>query len=85
MEKLHGTGLPTMLISALFKERDTKGTLHTIRHGFKFYGKTFKLSYFKPAHGLVDETMEQYRKNSLHVTRQVFCHPADSSTVDYVC
>ena len=32
MEKLHGTGLPTMLISALFKERDTKGTLHIIRH-----------------------------------------------------
>lgn len=84
MEKLHGTGLPTMLISALFKERDTKGTLHIIRHGFKFYGKTFKLSYFKPAHGLVDETMEQYRKNSLHVTRQVPCHPADSSTVDMV-
>jgi len=84
MEKLHGTGLPAMLIDALFKERDTKGTLHIIRHGFKFYGKTFKLSYFKPAHGLVEETIEQYRKNTLHVTRQVPCHPADTSTVDIV-
>lgn len=84
MEKLHGTGLPAMLIDALFKERDTKGTLHIIRHGFKFYGKTFKLSYFKPAHGLVEETIEQYRKNTLHVTRQVPCHPADTSTVDMV-
>lgn len=84
MEKLHGTGLPAMLIDALFKERDTKGTLHIIRHGFKFYGKTFKLSYFKPAHGLVQETLEQYRKNILHVTRQVPCHPADASTVDMV-
>ncbi|NLX25424.1 MAG: type I restriction endonuclease subunit R [Lentisphaerae bacterium] len=84
MEKLHGTGLPSMLIDALFKERDTKGTLHIIRHGFKFYGKTFKLSYFKPAHGLVQETIEQYRKNTLHVTRQVPCHPTDASTVDMV-
>jgi type I restriction enzyme R subunit len=84
MEKLHGTGLPAMLIDALFKERDTKGTLHIIRHGFKFYGKTFKLSYFKPAHGLVEETIEQYRKNTLHVTRQVPCHPADTGTVDMV-
>jgi len=84
MEKLHGTGLPAMLIDALFKERDTKGTLHIIRHGFKFYGKTFKLAYFKPAHGLVEETIEQYRKNTLHVTRQVPCHPADTSTVDMV-
>ena len=84
MEKLHGTGLPAMLIDAMFKERDTKGTLHIIRHGFKFYGKTFKLAYFKPAHGLVEETIEQYRKNTLHVTRQVPCHPADTSTVDMV-
>jgi len=84
MEKLHGTGLPGMLIDSLFKERDTKGTLHIIRHGFKFYGKTFKLSYFKPAHGLVEETIEQYRKNTLHVTRQVPCHPADTSTIDMV-
>ncbi len=84
MEKLHGAGLPAMIIDALFKERDTKGTLHIIRHGFKFYGKTFTLAYFKPAHGLVQETIEQYSKNTLHVTRQIPCHPADTSTVDMV-
>ena len=37
-----------MLIAALIKERDHKGTLHILRHGFKFYGKTFTLAYLSP-------------------------------------
>ena len=84
MEKLHGQELAGKLIDTLVKERDSKGTLYIIRHGFKFYGKTFRLAYFKPAHGLVRETLELYAKNQLHVTRQVPRHPADSSTVDMV-
>ncbi|MGK5091775.1 type I restriction endonuclease [Deltaproteobacteria bacterium TL4] len=84
MEKLHGSELSVKLIETLVKERDSKGTLHIIRHGFKFYGKIFKLAYFKPAHGLVKETLELFAKNRLHVTRQVGCHPSDSSTIDMV-
>ncbi|MCF8054004.1 MAG: DEAD/DEAH box helicase family protein, partial [Deltaproteobacteria bacterium] len=84
MEKLHGQELAIKLIETLLKERDAKGTLHIIRHGFKFYGKTFKLAYFKPAHGLVKETLELFAKNKIHATRQVACHPADSRTVDMV-
>ena len=57
MEKLHGAELQGKLIETLVKERNTKGTIHIIRHGFKFYGKTFKLAFFKPAHGLVYETL----------------------------
>ena len=40
------------ITAALVKELDLKGSLHVLRHGFKFYGKTFRLAYFKPAHGL---------------------------------
>src|SRR3989339_1256244 len=58
MEKLHGRELTGKLIEALVKERNAKGTLHILRHGFKFYGKIFKTAYFKPAHGLVKETLE---------------------------
>ena len=36
-----------MLIKALVKELAIKGTLHILRHGFKFYGKVFRLAYFK--------------------------------------
>lgn len=84
MEKLHGAELKDKLIEALVKERTTKGTIYILRHGFKFYGKTFKLAYFKPAHNLAPETIALFQKNRLHVTRQVPCHPTDASTVDMV-
>src|SRR4051812_44887466 len=46
MEKLHGAGLKDLLIETLVKELDLKGSLHVLRHGFKFYGKTFRLATF---------------------------------------
>ena len=84
MEKQHGSELSTKLIETLVKEREIKGSLHIVRHGFKFYGKTFKLAFFKPAHGLVKETLELFNKNKLHVTRQIPCHPTNTSTIDMV-
>lgn len=82
MLALHGSELETMLIAALVKELNLKGALHILRHGFKFYGKTFQLSYFRPAHGLNDEVLALYGKNRLTVTRQVPCHPHNNDTVD---
>jgi len=82
MRALHGDGLEALVISTLCKELDHKNALHVLRHGFKFYGKTFRLAYFKPAHGLNVEIQELYRKNRLTVTRQVPCHPGSKDTVD---
>jgi type I restriction enzyme R subunit len=48
MRALHGAGLEELLVNTLVKELDLKGSLHILRHGFKFYGKTFRLAYFKP-------------------------------------
>ena len=79
---LHGEGLKTLLLNTLVKELELKGTLHVLRHGFKFYGKTFKMAYFKPAHGLNDEVLALYAKNQLTITRQVLCHPDKQDTVD---
>jgi type I restriction enzyme R subunit len=84
MAKLHDAELDGKLIEALVKERETKGTLHVLRHGFKFYGKTFYPGYFRPAHGLNAEALELYKKNLIGITRQVPCHPFDNSTVDIV-
>ena len=84
MRTLHGDGLETLLLASLVKELDLKGTLHVLRHGFKFYGKTFRLATFKPAHGLNDEVLSLYQKNRLTVTRQVLCHPGKHDTVDLV-
>src|SRR5205823_1590945 len=40
----HGAGLEKLLIETLAKELDLKGSLHVLRHGFKFYGKTFRVA-----------------------------------------
>lgn len=82
MSKLHGKGLEALLVNTLVKELDAKGSLHVLRHGFKFYGKTFRLAYFKPAHGLNPDVLDSYAKNRLTVTRQVPCHPGKHDTVD---
>ena len=82
MRALHAAGLESLLINALVKELDLKGTLHILRHGFKFYGKTFRLAYFKPAHGLNYEVLALYANNQLTITRQVLCHPGKHDTVD---
>lgn len=82
MQALHAAGLEALLLNSLVKELDAKGSLHVLRHGFKFYGKTFRLAYFKPAHGANYEVLEQFGKNRLTVTRQVPCHPNDNRTLD---
>ncbi|KXS32137.1 MAG: restriction endonuclease subunit R [Candidatus Gallionella acididurans] len=84
MAALHSSNLQPMLLDALVKELEIKGTLHVLRHGFKFYGKLFHLAYFKPAHGLSPDVLALYAQNQLTLTRQVPCHPADHSTVDMV-
>ncbi len=84
MQTLHGTGLEALLLTTLVKELAAKGSLHILRHGFKFYGKTFRLAYFKPAHGANYDVIAQYEKNRLTVTRQVPCHPGDNRTLDMV-
>lgn len=84
MRGQHGAQLERLLVDALVKELAIKGSLYVLRHGFKFYGKTFRLATFKPAHGLNDEVLAQYQVNRLTVTRQIPCHPGDHSTVDLV-
>lgn len=84
MRGQHGAQLESMVLATLVKELAIKGSLYVLRHGFKFYGKTFRLATFKPAHGLNDEVLAQYRANRLTVSRQVACHPGDHSTVDLV-
>ena len=82
MRALHGAGLESLLIDTLVKELDLKGTLHVLRRGFKCYGKTFRLAWFRPAHALNEEGLARYEKNELTITRQVPCHPGRHDTVD---
>ena len=79
---LHGGNLETMVVDQLVKQLDILGTLGVLRHGFKFQGKTLRLAFFKPAHGLNPDAVAQFGLNELTVTRQVRCHPGKKDTID---
>lgn len=84
LEKLNGALLPEQLLKALVKERGNKGTLYILRHGFKFQGKTLRLAFYKPAHGLSKESQALYSANRFQVCRQVFYHPDKQQSIDMV-
>ena len=50
---------------------ELKGTLHVLRHGFKCYGKTFRMAYFRPNTTMNPDAAENYARNRLTITRQV--------------
>lgn len=80
--KQHGASVEKTVIEWLAKALDTQGTLHTLRHGFKFYGKLLRLAFFPPTHGLNPDLGAKAEKNRLVVTRQVKFDPASEKSVD---
>ena len=71
LEVLLGEKTASTVLDSLSKELDLKGTLHVLRHGFKCYGKTFRMAYFRPNTRMNPEAAENYAKNRLTITRQV--------------
>ena len=71
LEALLGDKARATVLDSLVKELEIKGTLHVLRHGFKCYGKTFRLAYFRPNSGMNPEAAASYDLNRLTITRQV--------------
>jgi type I restriction enzyme R subunit len=71
LEALHQEKTGERVLSALCKWMDTHGVLATLRHGFKCYGKTLRIAFFKPAHGLNPDLEARYAGNILGITRQL--------------
>ena len=71
LEALLGPKTAATVLDSLSKELELKGTLHVLRHGFKCYGKTFRMAYFRPNTRMNPEAAENYAKNRLTVTRQI--------------
>ncbi len=59
------------ILTDLCKWMDINGSLATLRHGFKCYGRTLFVAYFKAAHELNPELEGRYAKNCLGLTRQL--------------
>src|SRR6266508_4091783 len=71
LEALHGANTAAQILTDLCKWLDAYGALHTLRHGFKCYGRTLRIAYFKAAHGLNPELEARYAANRLGVIRQL--------------
>ena len=71
LKALLGKSVASTVLDSLSKELDLKGTLHVLRHGFKCYGKTFRMAYFRPNTRMNPEAAEHYAENRLTITRQV--------------
>lgn len=71
LEALHGDKTAVQILNDLCRWMDTYGSLHTLRHGFKCYGRTLRIAYFKAAHGLNPELEARYAANRLGIRRQL--------------
>jgi type I restriction enzyme R subunit len=61
---------------------DVNGSLATLRHGFKCYGRTLRVAYFKAAHELNPELEARYAANRLGLTRQLHFSPRSEKSLD---
>ena len=71
LEALHGEKTSEQVLVDLCKWMDSNGSVATLRHGFKCYGRTLRVAFFKPAHELNPEFDARYAANRLGLTRQL--------------
>jgi len=82
LEALHAEKTGEQIISDLCKWMDAHGCLATLRHGFKCYGRTLRVAYFKAAHEMNPELEERYARNRLGITRQLQYRPNSTKSID---
>ena len=82
LEALHGDKTGEQIIGDLCKWMDNNGSLATLRHGFKCYGRTLHIAFFKAAHDLNPELEKLYKDNIVGITRQLHFSPRSESSVD---
>jgi type I restriction enzyme R subunit len=84
LEALHGDETGERVLQAMCKWLDNHGVLSTLRHGFKCFGKTLRIAFFRPAHGLNPELEARYKVNCLGLTRQLYFGPKSQKSLDVV-
>jgi type I restriction enzyme, R subunit len=84
LEALHGDKTSERVLLDLCNWLDAHGSLATLRHGFKCYGRTLRVAYFKAAHGLNAELEARYAQNTLSLTRQLRYSPKTQQSLDVV-
>lgn len=84
LESLHGEKTGEQILTDLTKWMNANGSLATLRHGFKCYGRTLRVAYFKAAHGLNPELEAHYAANRIGITRQLHFSTRSEHSLDAV-
>ena len=82
LESLHGAKTGDLILADLCKWMDAHGSLATLRHGFKCYGRTLRVAFFKAAHGLNAELENRYKANRVGITRQLHYSTRNANSLD---
>ena len=82
LEALLGERTGEQVLADLCKWMDVNGSLATLRHGFKCYGRTLRAAFFKAAHGLNAELEAAYAANRVGITRQLRYSPGSEKSLD---
>jgi len=82
LEALHGERTGEQIIDDLCKWMDTYGSLATLRHGFKCYGRNMRVAFFKAAHELNPELDARYAANQVGITRQLHFSSRSEKSLD---
>ncbi|WP_160715354.1 type I restriction endonuclease subunit R [Chitinophaga solisilvae] len=84
LESLLGDNIENQVIQDLCKWMDLYGSLATLRHGFKCYGRLLHVAFFKAAHTMNPELEQQYADNILGITRQLQYSTHNTNSLDTV-
>jgi type I restriction enzyme, R subunit len=71
LQAIHQERVEMVILDDLEKEINAKGLLNVLRHGFKCFGRALHVAYFTPNNRMNPETLADYKKNRLTVTRQL--------------
>ena len=84
LENLHKDRAEEVLLDDLCRALNSEheGCLSVLRHGFKCFGKLFRIAYFAPASGLNPDTQALYEANRLTITRQLSYSNRHGNTLD---
>lgn len=82
--ELLGDRTSEQVVADLCKWMDTYGSLATLRHGFKCYGRTLRVAFFKAAHGLNPELEVRYEASRVGITRQLHYSTRNENSIDVV-
>lgn len=64
------------------RELDSRGALDVLRNGVKDRGVRIQLAYFRPAHTVAEDALDDYRRNRCTVHNQLRYSPDHGNTLD---